>query len=123
MGKIACLRIVESLYCPVVFDHATSSFIELIMSSDVKAHLRITGRVQGVGYRYFTLEKAKQLRLRGYTRNLWNGDVEAIVEGPRNLIERLIQYLQQGPTLARVDDIDITWEEANGEFSHFDIRR
>ena len=92
------------------------------MSADVKAHLRITGRVQGVEYRYFAYNTANQLGLRGYVRNLWNGEVEAVVKGPRNLIERMIQYLRQGPAMARVDDIDITWADATGKFRNFGIR-
>jgi acylphosphatase len=48
--------------------------------------------------------------------------VEAVVEGPRNLIERMIQYLRQGPAMARVDDIDITWADATGKFRNFGIR-
>ena len=96
--------------------------IELIMAADVKAHLRITGRVQGVGYRYFAYNTANQLGLRGCVRNLWNGEVEAVVEGPRNLIERMIQYLRQGPAIAGVDDIDITWADATDKFRNFGIR-
>ena len=96
--------------------------IESIMSADVKAHLNITGRVQGVGFRYFACKTAHQLGLRGYARNLWNGGVEAVVEGPRNLIEQMIQYLRQGPARARVDDIDITWADATGKFRNFGIR-
>ncbi|MBM3261968.1 MAG: acylphosphatase [candidate division Zixibacteria bacterium] len=91
--------------------------------ADVKKHLRIKGRVQGVGYRYFTWESATQLGLRGYVRNMWNGEVEVVVEGPRNLIERLIGLLREGPPLARVDDMAVVYQEASGEFSHFDIRR
>ena len=92
------------------------------MAADVKSHLRITSRVQGVGYRYFAYNTANKLGLRGYVRNLWNGEVEAVVEGPRNLIERMIQYLRQGPAMARVDDIDITWADATGKFRNFGIR-
>jgi len=91
--------------------YVNPSPIESIMSADVKAHLNITGRVQGVGFRYFACNTANQLGLRGYARNLWNGGVEAVV-----------QYLRQGPARARVDDIDITWTDATGKFRNFGIR-
>jgi acylphosphatase len=96
--------------------------MEMVMDTDVKGHLRISGRVQGVGYRYFTQEAAIRLGLRGYVRNLGNGDVEVVVEGSRSLIDRFIAYLRRGPVLARVDDIAITWKEAAGELRGFSIR-
>ena len=93
------------------------------MPSDVKAHIRITGCVQGVGYRDFTQQAASQLKLRGYVRNLWNGDVEVVAEGPRNLIVRLMENLRQGPAMAQVDKLYITWQEATGAFQNFGIKR
>lgn len=92
------------------------------MDTDVKGHLVVTGRVQGVGYRYFTQDVAKQLNLRGFVRNRWNGDVEAVVEGPRRVVDRFIELLRHGPSLAVVDEVKITWEPATGEFKGFLIR-
>ncbi len=68
-------------------------------------HLFIDGRVQGVGFRAFTRRKAQQLQLNGWVRNLNTGQVEVKVAGPPEKLNRLQEHLQQGPPLARVDDI------------------
>ena len=92
------------------------------MDTDVKGHLNVTGRVQGVGYRYFAHGAATQLGLRGYVRNRWNGDVEVVVEGPRRLIESLVEDLRRGASMAGVKDVSVQWEEATGTFNGFSIR-
>ena len=77
-------------------------------------HLLISGRVQGVFYRAFTEETAKKFGLKGWTRNLPDGRVEAVLEGTRTDIEKAIARLRQGPPAARVDDIATQWQEAAG---------
>ncbi len=74
--------------------------------------LRITGRVQGVGYRAWTEQEATRLGVDGWVRNREDGSVEALVAGPVKPVETLIGHCYQGPSLARVDDIRIT-EEAD----------
>lgn len=87
-----------------------------------RAHLLISGRVQGVGYRYSTLNAAKRVGgLTGWVRNLDDGRVEAVVEGPREKIEELIRWARQGPPAARVSDVAVAWEAASGEFRGFDV--
>jgi acylphosphatase len=88
----------------------------------VKAHLYISGRVQGVYYRAFTQEVADSLGLKGWVRNLPDGRVEAVFEGERELIEKAILKCKQGPPYANVTNIDVTWENQPEGFSDFRIR-
>ncbi len=87
-----------------------------------RAHLLIKGRVQGVYYRAFARDIAIQLGLRGWVRNLSDGSVEALLEGDRDEIERAIKHCHSGPPGARVDDIDVTWEDYQGDQQGFQIR-
>ncbi len=87
-----------------------------------RAHLAITGRVQGVGFRANTRRKARELRLTGWVKNLHDGSVEAVVEGEKEKIRDLISWANRGPSRARVDEVNVDWEEAKGEFENFSIR-
>lgn len=87
-----------------------------------RAHLLIKGRVQGVYYRAFARDIALQLGLRGWVRNLSDGNVEALLEGYRDDIERAMKHCYSGPPGARVDDIDVTWEDYQGDLQGFQIR-
>jgi acylphosphatase len=87
-----------------------------------RAHLLISGRVQGVGYRASTHWAAKRIGgLAGWVRNLDDGRVEAVVEGPREKIDELIAWCRQGPPASRVSDVAVAWEPATGEFRDFGI--
>lgn len=86
----------------------------------LEAHVH--GRVQGVGFRYFVLEKASQLRLRGWVANDPDGALSVLAEGPRSSVERLLAALEAGPPAARVDRVDRTWSPATGEFERFGVR-
>ena len=87
-----------------------------------KAHLFIEGRVQGVFYRAFTRDVAARLRLKGWVRNLYDGRVETVFEGDRELIEQAIQECRKGPRGSAVAHIDVGWEEPSGEDKGFEIR-
>jgi acylphosphatase len=87
-----------------------------------RAHIVASGLVQGVGYRYFVYRKAKDLRLAGYVRNLYNNDVEVVVEGDRGVIVDFIRELRVGPISAHVTGIKVEWEEVQNEFEDFQIR-
>lgn len=87
-----------------------------------RAHLYISGRVQGVYYRAFTQEVADSLGLKGWVRNLPDRRVEAVFEGERNLIEKAILKCKQGPPYANVTNIDVTWESQMEGFSNFSIK-
>lgn len=74
----------------------------------VTVRLHITGRVQGVGYRAWTVHTARQLGLVGWVRNLTDGSVEALAQGPRDAVESLIAAAQAGPPGARVTEVKST---------------
>jgi acylphosphatase len=82
---------------------------------------RISGRVQGVGYRLFARRQAQALGLSGYVRNLPWDDVEVMAEGARNLLEQLLEALWRGPASARVQHIEVEWGAATGEYDGFRI--
>jgi acylphosphatase len=86
----------------------------------VRAHIHFCGTVQGVGFRYTTLSIARQLLLTGWVKNLSNGNVQAVVEGPREKIEELLSGLQ-GQFGSFIRDKQIEWMEARGEFNKFSI--
>lgn len=87
-----------------------------------RAHLFISGRVQGVFYRAFTEEVAYSLRLNGWVRNLRDGRVEAVFEGDEDAISIAIERCKEGPPYARVDHIEVKWEEPEG-LKGFEIKR
>ena len=88
----------------------------------VSAHLIISGLVQGVGYRWFVMRKAEEYNMKGYVRNLYNGDVEVEVEGYRPLIVDFIKELRIGPRAVHVTDIKIEWGEYENRYKNFDIK-
>lgn len=90
---------------------------------DVRATLRIRGLVQGVSFRYFTCRKAQDHNVTGWVRNLPNGDVEAVLEGRESEVRKVIEWCNEGPSAARVDDILVDWEDYRGEFDGFDVAR
>jgi acylphosphatase len=90
--------------------------------SRASAHLFITGRVQGVFYRAFTRNLAAKLGLDGWVRNLYDGRVEAVLEGSRELVEEAILACKKGPPGALVTDIEVTWAEPEGLAGGFEIR-
>lgn len=89
--------------------------------SEAQAHLVISGLVQGVWYRAFTQRTALALGLKGWVRNLPDGRVEAIMQGPKPAVEMAILECKKGPPSSRVEKVDIRWEEATGEYSSFEI--
>jgi acylphosphatase len=83
---------------------------------------RVTGRVQGVGYRWETRRIAASLGLSGWVRNCRDGSVELIAEGEKPKLEQLLDWLQQGPRMSRVDEVTSHWEPSRREFFSFDIK-
>ncbi|MGC8862000.1 MAG: acylphosphatase [Armatimonadota bacterium] len=81
----------------------------------------VRGRVQGVGFRYFVIDRARELHLTGICRNLRNGDVEVIAEGERGALEALLVALRTGPRLAHVEEVRATWLPPTNEFTTFSI--
>lgn len=84
-----------------------------------RVRLLIAGRVQGVGFRYAAVRQAQSATLSGYVRNLPDGRVEVVAEGPKAAVSDLIAWCRQGPRHARVDDVDVTREPPRHEFAGF----
>ncbi len=89
----------------------------------IRARVRFKGRVQGVGFRYFTSRKALDYGLTGWVRNLANGDVEAVFEGKESEIRSALELFRKGPSGGQVDEMLIDWEDFRGEFNNFEIQR
>jgi acylphosphatase len=86
----------------------------------VRVHVFLTGRVQGVGFRAFTVRKAKGIGgLTGWVRNLRDGRVEAIIEGAKEKVDQLLEHMKTGPRAARVDKMDTKDETPEGKFKSF----
>jgi acylphosphatase len=85
----------------------------------VRLHAIIKGRVQGVGFRAFVVDKANQLDLKGWVRNHWDGSVEVTAEGERPILDQLLLSLRQGPRSSNVTQMAVDWEEATGEYLAF----
>ena len=91
------------------------------MADKVRAHAIISGRVQGVFYRMETKRAADRIGVTGWVKNRPEGTVEAVFEGAKNQVEAVLKWCWDGPRLAKVDDIDVTWEPFAGEFTSFDV--
>ena len=87
----------------------------------VRYRLIIRGRVQGVWFRDSTRRVASRLGVSGWVKNRYDGDVEVLAEGTEDQVRELIKWCHQGPTAARVTQVDETREVWQGEFDGFDI--
>ena len=87
-----------------------------------RAHLLISGRVQGVFFRSFTEETARGLGLKGWVRNVSGGDVEAVFEGEKKDIEHAIDLCYKGPPVSHITGIEVKWEDFTGEFKSFSVK-
>lgn len=83
----------------------------------------VRGRVQGVGFRYSTVRRARQLALRGWVRNCADGSVELVAEGVPDAVEALIDWCRHGPGTARVDQVDFRDEPLGEVLAEFETRR
>ena len=87
-----------------------------------RAEIIANGLVQGVGFRYFVYRNAEKLNLKGYTKNLYTGEVLTVVEGETHLIEEFYKQIKIGPMHASVKNAVITWRDPLEEFTHFEIK-
>ena len=88
----------------------------------VRLEAIVKGRVQGVGFRYSVLRRARDLEVTGFVRNRWDGTVEVIAEGDKTRVERLLSYLNVGPRSAWVRGVVVSWTPVSGEFYSFEVR-
>lgn len=77
--------------------------------SRARAHVFVSGMVQGVSYRFSAADRARGLGLDGFVRNLPDGRVEAEAEGERAAVEAFVAWCRRGPSLARVEAVEVTW--------------
>jgi acylphosphatase len=87
----------------------------------ISAHLLVSGKVQGVGFRKFSQASALKLRLLGTVRNLMDGRVELQVEGEREKIETLIKELEVGPHRSKVEKVGVSWKATLVGYTVFSI--
>jgi len=90
---------------------------------EAAAKIVARGKVQGVGFRYFILQRAQECRLLGFTQNVSTGEVETFVEGDKIYIEDLYKAIQRGPNAAKVTEATIVWREPTNRYRTFEIKR
>ena len=88
----------------------------------IRVRLLVSGRVQGVWYRASARDRAVELGLRGWVRNLPDGTVEAVAEGPQDGVQAFIDWCREGPRLAVVREVVVEHEQPTGEFDGFGMR-
>jgi acylphosphatase len=87
----------------------------------IGAYIRVTGNVQGVGYRYFAQREATIFGLTGYVKNKADGSVELQVEGEKEIIEKFKSILERGPGYSIVEKVEISYEPYNANYGKFSV--
>ena len=87
-----------------------------------RVYVRIFGRVQGVFFRFNTKKLADKLGIKGWVRNREDGSVEAVFEGKDENVDKIVEWCKRGPTLAKVERIEVKEEKYEGEFKDFEIK-
>jgi acylphosphatase len=87
----------------------------------VRAHVFISGRVQGVNFRAYMRDQARAAQVGGWVRNLSDGRVEAVFEGTRPAVQKLVSWCYSGPIHAEVEKVEVNWEEPTGKEGVFSI--
>ena len=87
-----------------------------------RAHVIVSGDVQGISFRYYTKEKAKNLEIKGWIKNLPTGEVAAVFEGFEDRINEMIEWCKKGPWLAKVNNVKVEFGDYKGEFDGFEKR-
>ncbi len=86
-----------------------------------RAHVRISGQVQGVFFRDSTRQKAEELGLAGWVKNTPDGQVEALFEGPSERVREMVNWCEEGPRHASVENVDTNFEGASGDLEGFEV--
>ncbi len=87
-----------------------------------RAHVYVSGRVQGVFFRSTTREEAQKRGITGWVKNLRDGRVEAVFEGEEEDVQEMVDFCHEGSRSARVNEVEVDWEEYKGDFSNFEVR-
>ena len=88
----------------------------------IRAHIFVSGKVQGVWFREKTKKKAEKLEVTGWVKNLLDNRVEAVFEGDRDRVEEMVNWARSGPIWAKVEALDVIWDDYQAEFEGFEIR-
>jgi len=88
----------------------------------LRLHVEVRGRVQGVGFRAFVVENGIAFGATGWARNRWDGSVEVMAEGDKETLEKLLAAIKRGPRMSNVTQVDQEWGPASGEFSSFRVK-
>ena len=91
------------------------------MEDKARAHVIISGRVQGVFFRMETQQAAESYGVCGWVKNRRDGRVEAIFEGDADCVDRMIEWCRKGSAMSEVQKVDVNWEVYSGEFTGFDV--
>lgn len=94
----------------------------MMHDENVRIRVIVSGRVQGVHFRAHTAQHAEPLGICGWVRNRADGTVEVLAEGTKANLRQLVQYLNTGPSLAVVTNVNVTWHDATNEFNSFRVR-
>lgn len=92
------------------------------MNKKARIHITIKGLVQGIFFRASTKEKAQQLGITGWVRNLNSDKVEIVAEGEKKNLEELIEWCKTGSSLVKIEEIKVEWQSYQAEFENFEIR-
>ena len=88
----------------------------------IRAHIFVAGKVQGVFYRENSRKLAEKLGILGWVKNLGDGRVEAVFEGDKDKVEKMVNWARKGPIWAKIEALDVIWEDYRGEFDAFEIK-
>ena len=91
------------------------------LEDTLTVNMKITGKVQGVGFRYFVLQQAQELGINGWVSNKPNGDVEALAQGEKADLEQFIAKVKKGPSFSRVEDVSLFWVNEADQYFGFEI--
>ena len=92
------------------------------VSGLVRAHVKVHGKVQNVGFRFHTQRKASASGLTGWIKNANDTQVEIMFEGDKKKIEACIESCRRGPLFSKVEKIEVDWQKSTGEFKFFEVR-
>ena len=91
------------------------------LEDTLTVNMKITGKVQGVGFRYFVLQQAQELGIKGWVSNKSNGDVEALAQGEKADLEQFIAKVKEGPSFSRVEDVSLNWLNEGEQYFGLEI--
>ncbi|MFA5928914.1 MAG: acylphosphatase [Candidatus Margulisiibacteriota bacterium] len=89
---------------------------------NIQKHIFISGRVHGVGFRLYTKRYAESLDIKGWVRNLYNGQVEAVFQGDQYAVDKLVKWCKTGPSSAEVENVEVKEEAVEEGLGEFEVR-